>query len=307
MPSIAIGETKETTYYVSAPNSGFSDAYGFRLRVKLNSQDISTNTSNITVTLDIDCRWSGAAWDGNTESYSTQISSNGGNKVRLGSGSKTYYSGSGRGVFTNLLSNTYNVSHNADGTCNFSIYCSNSGNGNWAPSAGSGSITGLVPPTIPRAASLSVTPTVIGKGTNMTVKVTPPNSTFTTTTTYKVGSNTITLASKVTGVRTFTVPYATLASYIGSYTSGVVTVTCQTYNGNTLIGTTSAQVTVQTGVIPMSWVDDRNGHVGVTVGQKASPTDYDFRVYLNSKFSIDGTNLSANLRDYVIEQGSSGI
>ena len=206
------------------------------------------------------------------------------------------------------MSRTFDLAHNADGTGTYAVKGENiRGSNPYQPYDGSGEITSITLPTIPRAATLSVTPTVIGKGTNMTVKVTPPNSTFTTTTTYKVGSNTITLASGVTGNRTYTVPYATLASYIGSYTSGVVTVTCQTYNGSTLIGTTSAQVTVQTGVIPMSWVDDRNGHVGVTVGQKASPADYDFRVYLDSKFTIGDNAIHEALRDYVIEQGSSGI
>lgn len=202
---------------------------------------------------------------------------------------------------TTLASGNTIVGHNADGsksltfTVKVNVGYSNENTFNCTAT------NNVTLNTIPRAATITATPAVIESG-NLTITATPPNTTFSTTVSYTVNGSTTTLWTKQTGTKSQAVSYATLAGKIGSFTSGVVTVTCQTYNGNTLIGTTTTQATIQTGKIPMSWYDTRQGSVGVTVGEKA--TGPGFNVKLDSKFTTDGgVTLGGVMRDYVVETG----
>ena len=78
-------------------------------------------------------------------------------------------------------------------------------------------------------------------GTNTTISITRDNSNYTHTITYKFGNKTGTIATKTTQTSIVWSPNASdLYSQIPDAVSGYGTVTCQTYNGNTLIGTTTA-------------------------------------------------------------------
>ena len=78
-------------------------------------------------------------------------------------------------------------------------------------------------------------------GTNTTITITRDNKAYTHTITYKFGSATGTIATKTTQTSIVWNPTAsTLYAQIPNAVSGYGTITCQTYNGNTLIGTTTA-------------------------------------------------------------------
>lgn len=78
-------------------------------------------------------------------------------------------------------------------------------------------------------------------GTNTTITITRDNKAYTHTITYKFGNATGTIATKTTQTSIVWSPTAsTLYAQIPESVSGYGTVTCQTYNGNTLIGTTTA-------------------------------------------------------------------
>lgn len=78
-------------------------------------------------------------------------------------------------------------------------------------------------------------------GTNTTITITRDSSSYTHTITYKFGSATGTIATKTTQTSIVWSPAAaTLYAQIPNSVSGYGTITCQTYNGNTLIGTTTA-------------------------------------------------------------------
>jgi hypothetical protein len=78
-------------------------------------------------------------------------------------------------------------------------------------------------------------------GTNTTISITRDNKNYTHTITYKFGSATGTIATKTTQTSIVWSPTAsTLYAQIPNAVSGYGTITCQTYNGNTLIGTTTA-------------------------------------------------------------------
>ena len=78
-------------------------------------------------------------------------------------------------------------------------------------------------------------------GTNTTITITRDKSSYTHTITYKFGSATGTIATKTTQTSIVWSPDAsTLYKQIPNAVSGYGTVTCQTYDGNTLVGTTTA-------------------------------------------------------------------
>lgn len=78
-------------------------------------------------------------------------------------------------------------------------------------------------------------------GTNTTISITRDNKNYTHTLTFKFGSYTGTIATKTTSTSVVWTPTASsLYAQIPDAVSGYGTVTCQTYNGGTLIGTTTA-------------------------------------------------------------------
>ncbi len=78
-------------------------------------------------------------------------------------------------------------------------------------------------------------------GTNTTITITRDNKNYTHTITYKFGNATGTIATKTTQTSIVWSPTAsTLYAEIPNSVSGYGTITCQTYNGSTLVGTSTA-------------------------------------------------------------------
>lgn len=75
-------------------------------------------------------------------------------------------------------------------------------------------------------------------GTAQTITITRNNSSFKHTLTYSYGSATGTIATKTTSVSVSWTPPTSLASQFPSATSGTCTITCQTFDGDTSLGTT---------------------------------------------------------------------
>lgn len=81
-------------------------------------------------------------------------------------------------------------------------------------------------------------------GTAGTITVTRGNSTYTHTVTYSFGSQTGTIATKSSSTSISFTPSTSLASQVPNATSGILTLTCETFNGNTSLGTTSITKTL---------------------------------------------------------------
>ena len=137
------------------------------------------------------------------------------------------------------------ISGNADGTKSVSIaanfqcftYDGKGGSG-WSVS-GSQNVTLH---TIPRTSSISMPATTMGSAG--TISITRASSSFTHTLTYAFGNASGTIATKTTSTSVSWTPSTSLASQIPNSTSGTCTLTCYTYNGNTLVGTSTTTVTL---------------------------------------------------------------
>lgn len=137
------------------------------------------------------------------------------------------------------------ITGNADGTKSVSISANfqcftldGRGGSGWSVN-GSQTVTLR---TIPRKSSISMPATTMG--TAGTITVTRASTSFTHTITYSFGDATGTICTKSSSTSISWTPPTSLAAQIPNGTSSTCTLTCYTYNGSTLIGTSSIPVTL---------------------------------------------------------------
>lgn len=138
-----------------------------------------------------------------------------------------------------FASGTLTIPHNSDGSKNFTISAVSGwifGNGDYYGEAKSFTL-----PTIPRASSVSCSTANIGS--KATITINRASTSFTHTLTYSFGDLTGTIATKTSSTNiSWTIP-TTFYAQIPNAKSGTGTITCQTYNGSTLIGSKSTTFT----------------------------------------------------------------
>lgn len=223
-------------------NNGASSRYDYKIEWSA-TQNVTANTSTITAT---------AYVRSNNSAYSTSTNWT---SIINGTTVKTFqYHVQASAGWVNFGSKTWTVNHNADGTCTTSISGSFSGTYNGSYVLRSGSVSGNITlNTIPRASSFSLNRTSGTIGTdNFIVTINRASSSFTHTVIYKFGSGTYTKANKTTAT-TVTVDVGIGdCSQIPNATSGTGTITVDTYNGSTKIGSASKTITlnVPSSVVP---------------------------------------------------------
>lgn len=138
-----------------------------------------------------------------------------------------------------FASGTLKIAHNSDGSKSFTI----SGFSGWIYDSGTtnASAQSFTLSTIPRASFVSCSTANIGS--NATITINRASTSFTHTLTYVFGSLNGTIATKTSSTNiSWTLPTAFYAQ-IPNAKSGAGTITCQTYNGSTLIGSKSTSFT----------------------------------------------------------------
>lgn len=149
---------------------------------------------------------------------------------------------------TLAISATVRVYHDADGSKSVTISADGAISGT---SLSSTSISATVTlNTIPRASAISVPELTMGKAG--TITITPAVSGFRHTLRYVFGMANGTIATKTAATSVSWTPAKNLATQIPNNTVGIGRVYCDTYNGDTLIGTSSQQVyiTVSDDAVP---------------------------------------------------------
>jgi hypothetical protein len=156
---------------------------------------------------------------------------------------------------TELGRRTWTVSHDSSGKCSVPISFSYSNGlssaGTYTTKSGSGSSTVSLP-TIPRVSSFTLNKTSCEFGQEVTVTISKASSSFTHDIHYKLGSINVPLVGSITGTSYKFTPALTDMSELPNATSGTVTITVYTKNGNTIIGSASKTltVTVPSSVVP---------------------------------------------------------
>lgn len=146
-----------------------------------------------------------------------------------------------------IKSGTSVITHDSDGSKTFNIAAqfniAVTISGTYVPSL---SVTGnQILDTIPRATTPVLTPNSnIKMGDTIKIGLNRASDTFTHNITYKFGGSSGTIATEATTSTKWTIPRA-LANQIPSALSGICVLTCKTYRGSSLIGTTSINVSVK--------------------------------------------------------------
>ena len=207
------------------------------------TQDTSANTSSVTVVLKL------------YNHYALYASALSGSYISVG-GSKTNYSksisyGGSTTTTTELTRKTVTVKHNNDGTATCNISGTFVMNGSYrGSSVGTMSVNQTITlPKIARSSSFTISSSV-NTGSALSGTVTPSSTAFNHKIQLKIGStvkDTITMDVGTTAF-SYTIPH----SWFPSSTSGTVTAVLQTYNGTTLVASTSKNITanVPTSVVP---------------------------------------------------------
>jgi hypothetical protein len=219
------------------------------------SQDITNNTSTVTVEVLVDNSSPSYDWSGTVSSFTLTINGSTYTSGSFTSDSTNGYTYSAASSPTGrdaerIYSKAVTISHNSDGTKTFSMSTSFSlTSGGYGPGSVSVSGSGALN-TIARASqpTLSASSTAIGSA--VTVNTNRASTGFTHTITYSFGSASGTIATSVGASVAWTLP-TSLANQIPSATSGTGTITCQTYSGSTLIGTKTVGFTA---TLPSSYV-----------------------------------------------------
>lgn len=115
--------------------------------------------------------------------------------------------------------------------------------------------------TIPRASTPTLSASSVNMGSKVTIKTNRASTAFTHNISYKWGSTTGTIKNGVTDSCEWTVP-TSFASGIPNATSGTVTITVDTYNGSTKIGTKSVNLTAK--VPDADWTKPKINSVTIT-------------------------------------------
>lgn len=197
----------------------------YKLRVDWSqSKNLDNNTSTVTCkmylvndySLSIKGRENTCTIDGTQIAYSSPAISSTGTHL-LGTASKTVNHNSDGSKFISI-SAVFNIQATLSGTFYSKITAS----------------ANITLDSIARASTVSSSDMTMGSAG--TIKITRASSSFTHTLTYTFGSATGTIAAKTTATSVAWTPTVSLANQIPNATSGVCTITCITYNGNTKIG-----------------------------------------------------------------------
>lgn len=218
----------KTTY----PFSDSSKAVNLYVYYKT-SQNVSTNKSTITCGMYVTTplEWDIGQWDDYNGSY-VGIESNTFN------GTIPNFSGT-RWLVENR---TFTVDHKPDGTGTATIKWKWGVNSPWGGYQNpSGSFT-IDLPTIPRATTPTLSATSVQMGKTIKVTMSRASSSFTHTLKYTINGTTGTIGSGLGTSYTWTIPKS-LVQHIPNKLSSSVTITCETYSGDTKIGSKTVSFT----------------------------------------------------------------
>lgn len=216
---------------------GGGKGYSLCLDIIQNSQNVANNTSNVTVTVRLVSLGS---------SYTINSSTSKDGSVTIDGTKYTFTFTAGLKANQNktLYTKTLDITHGSDGTktlsvsatCYLGVTLSGTSYGNTTVS-GSTVLT-----SIPRTTPVSIS----GSGTfgsSKWIGHSRASSAFTVTLRYSCGSASGTIVSRTTANETWWTPPKSLQEQIPKATNITITVYCDTYSGNTLIGTTSTSFT----------------------------------------------------------------
>ena len=208
---------------------------------------VSNNTSTISVTAKM--TYNSAKWDvtnsGTLKAYFHDNRT--GENIEVGSISFNEF---GYNTTTRTASGTCTRTHNDDGTLSgygWAQWTRNNSYGNYAPGSGSCATDSKNLTTIARASEPSISPSTFNIGDTVTINTNRKSSSFTHKITLTFGSYSYVVGTSVgasVSLNTSNIA-SNLYAQIPNATSGSGTISCQTFNGSTSIGTKTCTFTAK--------------------------------------------------------------
>lgn len=219
-------------------NNNFYGGYTLRIDYTVNSQSVANNTTNVTVKAQLVS--SGSSWIINSSTSRTGTLTINGTSYTF-----TCNVGITGGATKTLFTKTVDIPHNADGTKTCSMKLTVPMNVTLSGTYyGTQTVSGNATfTTIPRKTSISISGASYKFGSAITISHARASTAFTITLRYTCGSKSGTITSKAATNSTSWTPPLSLQSEIPKAKSILITIYCDTYNGSTLIGTTSTSYT----------------------------------------------------------------
>lgn len=241
----------------------------YTITIKQNSQSVSGNYSNVTVSVRFYRTNTGYTTYGtgtvyckiNGTTYSADVTPT--QKI------------TSAGIV--LFSKTLNINHNADGakTLTCSAWIKHNAPLTSVEQSYSQKLT-----TIPRATKPEISPTTVEMGKSIAISLPRASAAFTHNITYQFGTKTGAIGSGVATSATFTLPLS-LADEIPNAVSGYGSIICKTYNGSTYIGSSSVSfyAKVPVDVIPAIKT--------ISISEAVSGIASKFGVYVQNKSKLN--------------------
>ena len=214
-----------------------SNQFYLQLTLTENSTSQTNNTSNISYTLKL---YSGG-WDFSLYKigHSIKLAEKTVSSVERANAHQ-YSLGTNSSI--TIASGTTTINHNSDGSKNMSVAFSiDMAKDSWTPGKISVSGKSMVLTTIPRASTVSCSTANIGSYATITIN--RASSSFTHTLSYTFGSLDGTIVTKTKDTSYAWLIPDTFYARIPNSKSGTGTITCDTYDGNTKIGTKTCTFT----------------------------------------------------------------
>lgn len=218
--------------------NNFRTGYRVQISWSVNSQNIANNTSNVTVKAQLVATSSGYYISSTATKYGSLT-------INGTTYNFTFSAGLSGGQTKTVFTKTVDIPHNADGSKTFSmsttlgIKVTLSGV-YWGDVSASGS--GVLN-SIPRTSSISLSASSINAGSSITVNISRAHDSFTHKVYYSFGSKSVTISTNATTSAAYTIPLDH-CTVIPNSTSGTATISVDTYNGSTYIGSASKNFTI---------------------------------------------------------------
>ncbi len=281
-----------------------SSEWAWKQEIIENTNDdyITTNQSVITVNTYL-TRTNSNSYFGGTASCNITVKDSSSATIINKTVSKTFNYPTYVNVYSWLLvqSETFNVNHKADGTQSITVTSqlnTSDFTPNWTSASGTLALT-----TIPRTSK--VTCPGFNIGDSVVINIERASNSFTHTLSYKFGTATGTIVTKTTLTSVGWTPNAdTFHSQIPNAKNGKGTITCQTYSGDTLIGTSTSEFTAYVvedkPTVSATIVDTNTATIDLT-GSSSKIVQY----YSKPKVTISATaKKKATISSYLTKLGS---
>ena len=277
-------------------SNAFRTGYKVQAVWSVNSQNVANNTSNVTVKVQL-CS------TGSSYSINASATKNGSVTINGTKYSFTFNASVSGNQTKTVYTKTVDIPHNSDGTKSFNlsatlgIAVTLSGT-YWGDVTCSG--TGTLN-SIPRTSSFTLSASSIGAGNAITVNINRASTAFTHKVFYSFGSNTATISTNATTSASYTIPLSHLNA-IPNSTSGTATISVDTYNGSTYIGSASKNFTI---TAPSS-VKPTFTSVTATIVANGADTSYGYvKGKSKCKLTINGASGSngSTIKSYSISGG----